>query len=165
MSSVHIRRLYEKKRNAVLDYLHKVTRQAVNYCAEHDIRTVVMGDISGIRKDTDLGRRTNQKLHSLPYGKIYTMLEYKLAMAGIRLIKQKEAWSSQCSPVSPEVSREYAKKANRRHRGLYKDGGCVWNADAVGAFNILRKYHAVSGRRFDMPVSGLEKVRVIKVAV
>ena len=165
VSSVHIRRLYEKKRNAVLDYLHKVTRQAVNYCAGHDIRTVVIGDISGIRKDTDLGRRTNQKLHSLPYGKIYTMLEYKLAMAGIRLIKQKEAWSSQCSPVSPEVSREYAKKANRRHRGLYKDGGCVWNADAVGAFNILRKYHAVSGRRFDMPVSGLEKVRVIKVAV
>ena len=30
----------------------------------------------------------------------------------------------------------------------------IYNADAVGAYNILRKYHAVSGKEIDMPVTG-----------
>ena len=33
------------------------------------IHTVVIGDIKGIRKEKNLGRKTNQKLHSLPYAR------------------------------------------------------------------------------------------------
>ena len=90
------------------------------------------------------------------------MLEYKLAREGITLVRQKEAYTSQCPPDSPGVSREYAMKANRRHRGLYKEGEQIWNADAVGAFNILRKYIAIFGKNYDMPLTGLDKVTVIK---
>ena len=35
--------------------------------------------------------------------------------------------------------------SNRKERGLYRDGNRVYNADAVGVYNILRKYHSVSG--------------------
>lgn len=164
-SSMHLKKLYRKKNRAVKDYMHKVTRWVTDYAAAHEIHTVVIGDIRGIRKGADLGKKTNQKLHSLPYQKLYSMLEYKLARKGIHLIRQKESYSSQCSPMSPEVSAKYAKKANRRHRGLYKDGEQIWNADAVGAYNILRKYHAVSGEEIIMPVSGLDHVTLIKVAV
>ena len=66
--------------------------------------------------------RTNQKFHGLPYNKLYIMLEYKLKMYGIRLEKQKESYSSQCSPVSPEVSKKYAEPSNRKKRGLYVAG-------------------------------------------
>ena len=41
----------------------------------------------------------------------------------------------------------------------------IWNADAVGAYNILRKYTSTSGREIDIPISGLDNIRVIKVAV
>ena len=41
----------------------------------------------------------------------------------------------------------------------------IYNADAVGAYNILRKYHAVSGEEIDMPVTGLKNPEIIKVAV
>lgn len=41
----------------------------------------------------------------------------------------------------------------------------IYNADAVGAYNILRKYHAVSGKEIDMPVTGLSSTKTIKVAV
>ena len=41
----------------------------------------------------------------------------------------------------------------------------IYNADAVGAYNILRKYHAVSGKEIDMPVTGLSSTKIIKVAV
>ena len=139
-SSRHIRRLYNRKNHVIQDYLHKMTRYIVNYCKTHDIHTVIIGDITGIRKDNDYGSVNNQNLHALPYKKIYIMLEYKLALEGIRIVKRKESYSSQCSPLSPEVIKQYAKKVNRVKRGLYADNGYSWNADCVGAYNILRLY-------------------------
>lgn len=163
--SKHQLELYAKKHHCVKDYLHKITRYVADYCRSNDIRTVVIGDITGIRKDNNLGSRTNQKLHGLPYAQIYTMLEYKLKLYGIRFIKQEEAYSSQCSPLSAEVSVEFAQKGNRISRGLYQDDNTVYNADAVGAYNIMRKYTAVTCSKIAMPVSGLSETTIIKVAV
>ncbi len=69
------------------------------------------------------------------------MLEYKLKMYGIRLEKQKESYSSQCSPVSPEVSKKYAEPSNRKKRGLY-----------------------VAGKKKLLSVTGLKQPQIIKVA-
>ena len=163
--SKHLLKLYEAKRHAVKDYLHKVTRYVADYCKANRVNSVVIGDITGIRKDNDLGSKNNQQLHSLPYAQIYTMLEYKLKLYGIRLIKQEESYSSQCSPKSETVSKESAAKSNRVRRGLYVEGRQLYNADAVGAYNILRKYCAVSGAVIIMPVSGLSNPEVVKAAV
>lgn len=160
--SKHLLKLYRKKNRAVKDYLHKMTHYIRTYCGENDIRTVVTGDIRGIRKDNDLGAVTNQKLHALPYGQIYQMLRYKLSMSGIRFEMQEEAWTSQCSPVAAEVSEKYADKTNRKKRGLYKEAGSIWNADAVGAYNILRKNKGMTGA---FPADGLSSPVTVKVAV
>ena len=135
-----------------------MTWYITNYYVKNDIHTVVIGDIKGIRKERNLGRKTNQKLHSLPYARIYMQLEYKLKMKGICLIRQEESYSSQCPPQSEKVSHIYAEKRNWKKRGI-----CI--VDAVGAYNILRKYHAVSGKEIDMPVTGLSSTKTIKVAV
>lgn len=139
-TSKHIRGLYAKMNRRVTDYLHKVLTAVVTYCVENEINTVVIGDLKGIRQNNDKGAVQNQKMHSLPYNRIYQMLEYKLAKHGIRLAKQEESYTSQCSPLAPDVSKKYAKPSQRTCRGLYKDGRQIWNADAVGAFNILRKW-------------------------
>ena len=68
------------------------------------------------------------------------MLKYKLALYGINFIMQKEAYSSQTSPLMDTVCKQNANKNNRVERGLYIDGDYSWNADSVGAFNILRLY-------------------------
>ena len=138
-----------------------MTRYITNYC----IHTVVIGDIKGIRKERNLGRKTNQKLHSLPYARIYMQLEYKLKMKGICLIRQEESYSSQCPPQSEKVSHIYAEKRNRKKAWHLHCRAVIYNADAVGAYNILRKYHAVSGKEIDMPVTGLSSTKTIKVAV
>jgi len=44
-------------------------------------------------------------------------------------------------------------------------GNRVYNADAVGAYNILRKYHSVSGVKRELSVTGLKTPEIIKVAV
>lgn len=164
-TSKHLLRLYAKKKHSVHDYLHKITHSLVEYCVAKNINTVVIGDIRKIRIGHDLGRKTNQKLHALPFDQIYMILEYKLARKGIHLIRQEESYSSQCSPFAEEVNEIYAEKKNRIRRGLYQDRGKVFHADAVGAYNIMRKYHAVSGIKKELPVSGLERVEIIKVAV
>lgn len=164
-SSEHISRLYRDKNNAINDYLHKVTRYIVTYCHDNDIHTVVIGDIKGIRKDKNFGAVTNQKLHALPYAKLYLMLEYKLALLGIRLVRQKEAYSSQVSPLSPEVSKKYAKRSNRKHRGLYVDGRHLWNADCVGAYNILRLYLRSEGTDICPDPDNIKFPYIVKVAV
>ena len=125
-SSKHIQRLYRKKQNTVKDYLHKVTRWIAEYCRK---------DIRNIRKEKDMGHKVNQKFHGLPYNRLYIMLGYKLKLYGIQLIKQEESYTSQCSPLSPEVSKRYAEASNRKERGMYITEGVSYNTDAVGAFN------------------------------
>ena len=164
-SSAHIQKLYRKKENAEKDYLHKVTRYIAEYCHDQDIRTVVIGDIHNIRKNNDHGRTVNQKLHSLPYAKLYGMLEYKLKLYGIQMIKENEAYTSQCSPKAKEISSEYADKANRINRGLYREGKDIYNADATGAYNILRKYLKETGKDIKIPMNGLSSPLVVKAAV
>ncbi|MDO4651092.1 MAG: transposase, partial [Eubacteriales bacterium] len=110
--SRHITRLYRARANAIHDYLHKITRYIVRYCQEHDIHTVVIGDITNIRKDKDLGHVTNQKLHALPFNKLYMMLAYKLQLVGITMVREKEAYSSQVSPLSDAVNKRNADRRN-----------------------------------------------------
>ena len=122
------------------DYFHKCIRYIADYYRNNDINRVIIGDITGIRKGYNKGDRLNQQFHSLPYAQIYTMLEYKLKLYGITLIKQNEAYSSQVSPLAEKVCRENAHDSGRVKRGLYMDGNSIYNADAVGAYNILRLY-------------------------
>ena len=48
---------------------------------------------------------------------------------------------------------------------MYITGGVRFNADAVGAFNILRKYLSISGKEKELSVTGLKNPEIIKVAV
>ena len=59
----------------------------------------------------------------------------------------------------------YAKRKNRIKRGLFRDGRDVFNADAVGAYNILRKYLAENEIEISLPVKGLSDPEVVKAAV
>lgn len=163
--SKHIESLYKKRDNTVLDYLHKITRYIVNYCIKNNINTVVIGDITNIRKDKDYGCITNQKFHALPFKKIYTLLEYKLKLCGITLIKRKEAYSSQCSPLSIKIDKRHANKSKRKHRGLYVDESYSWNADTVGAYNILRLYLGDLDKTVSISPLKIKPTYIVKVAV
>lgn len=133
-----VKSLYRSRNNSIHDYFHKCTRWITNYCIDNDIHTVVIGDITHIRDNKNLGDKNNQVFHYFPKAKIVTQLRYKLQLSGIMLIEQKESYSSQCSPTSTAVDKTNAKKSNRKYRGLYIENNHIWNADAVGAYNILR---------------------------
>ena len=163
--SKHVLELYNKKRNAVKDLLHKYTHEIVSYCETNHINTIIIGDLTGIREENDCGDRVNQQLHSLPYRKIYEMLEYKSRLVGIRFEMIKESYSSQCSPMSEYVGKDTAEPQNRTKRGLYNDNGVIMNADCVGAFNIMRLYLRQNIIQGIIDLNGLNKTKIVKVAV
>lgn len=154
--SRRIQKLYEKRRKQVLHLLHAATKHVIDFAEREGITKIIIGDITHIRENKNLGRVNNQKFHKWPYGKITEMLRYKAEDKGIRIEFQEESYTSQCSPDAPEVSMEYAQKSNRKHQGLYVANGKAYNADCVGAYNILKKYLCRNGHKTIPAVEGLD---------
>lgn len=160
-----INNLYKKKQLQLNHYFHAATKEIVKYCMKNNINKVIIGDIKNIREKANLGKVNNQKLHSLPYDRLYFILDYKLKLEGIELIKIKESYSSQVSPFALEVSKKYATKSKRKHRGLFIDNRVKFNADSLGAFNIMRLYEQKENKGLIIPIRGLSSPYKIKVAV
>ena len=156
-----IKRLYDIKRKRINLILHRATKRVIDYCLTHGISKIIVGDLSGLlnsKKEFNNNKekhRYNQNIRSICFNHIYEMLSYKSLMNGIELVKVNESYSSSCSPLSPGVSKEYSRKDYRIHRGLFKDGDNVYNADAVGAYNIMRLYRQNNSLDFDMPIKEL----------
>lgn len=165
LSTKRIKRLNNIKKRKIDYILHTSTKRIVDYCIENDISTVIIGDIKGIRVHNDIGKINNQKLHSLPFKQFYDKLSYKLEMKGVNLIYQKESYSSGCSPLSNDVSKEYYNKSKRIKRGLYKEDNIIYNSDSVGAYNIMRIYKKEKGIDITMPIRGLSNPKIINVSV
>ena len=165
ISTKRIKKLHIIKKRKIDHILHTSTKKIVDYCINNEINTVIIGDIKGIRKDNNTGKNNNQKLHSLPFKQFYDKLSYKLKRNGINLKCQKESYSSGCSPTSIDVSKEYYKKTNRVKRGLYKENNIIYNADSVGAYNIMRIYKKEKGINLTMPIIGLSNPKTINVSV
>jgi len=135
-----IKQLYSKRSRQVEHLLHAAAKKVIDFAIKENVSKIIIGDIEKIRESNNMGKVNNQKFHKWPYRRIKQMLSYKAEDKGIETELQEESYTSQCSPYSAMVSEEYAQKSNRKHRGLYEAGGKVFNADCIGAYNILRKY-------------------------
>ena len=160
-----IKHLYDMKNKRIKLALHRATKIILDYCLSNNVSRVIIGELSGLLNtkneftNSKEKHRYNQNIRAINFSKIYLLLDYKLKSFGIDLIKVNEAYSSSCSPNSPIVSKEYANKANRVKRGLYKEDNNIYNADIVGAYNIMRIYRQINNDRFLMPKIGLSNPR------
>lgn len=135
-----IKQLYAKRKKQVDHLLHAAAKAAINFAQKEDVSKIIIGDVSNIRDNNDMGKVNNQKFHKWSFAKITHLLNYKAEDKGIATDKQEESYTRQCSPYCHEVSQAAASKQNRKYRGLYMVDGKVLNADCVGAYNILKKY-------------------------
>ena len=131
---------------------------------KYNISKVIIGDWKDIRKDLNFGIENNQKIHSLPFDRLYQLLEYKLKNKGIELIYQKEYFTSKCPINSLKVSKEYIKNG-RIERGMYKLDNMIYNADSGGAYNIMRLYAEEKNKSINMVCKGLSNPNKISICV
>ncbi|MGB6531865.1 MAG: transposase [Candidatus Nitrosopolaris sp.] len=111
-----------------------MTREIVNRAIETD-SLIVLGKLKGLRnqekkKGIRRGRKFNRKLSGFPYFKFTEYLTYKAALAGIKVIKIFENWTSQ-------TCRKCSQRRMRKTQGLFICKNCgEENADRNAGFNI-----------------------------
>jgi putative transposase len=93
-----------------------------------------MGNPEGVQRNTKKKRRkdVNQKLSNWSFGKLYSLLEYKLKAKGITIEKVNESYTSQTCPVCG--NRKKSNNRNYRCKCGYQE-----HRDIHGARNILTK--------------------------
>ena len=119
--------------NQIKDALHKQTTKLVKYCQAKGIGTIVLGDLTGIRKRMNYGKKRNQKLHQWAFGKIAELITYKAKALGIKVRVIDESYTSQTCPKCGN-----RKKPNNRNYTC--QCGFKYHRDGVGALNIRAKY-------------------------
>jgi putative transposase len=123
-----------KLRNQITDILHKQSTRLVAALHERGVATLVIGDVRGIRKRIDYGRKANQRLHQWAHAKFAHMLTYKARLYGMKVERVGESYTSQTCP-----SCENRKKPNGRNYHCH-ECGFEYHRDGVGALNIRKKY-------------------------
>jgi putative transposase len=129
-------RLDRKRAARRSHFLHAVTRDVVERCADRGVGTIVVGDLGGIRDGTDWDDSGNLDLHGWAFDRFTAMLEYKAEERGVDVARVDErGTSTTCSACGTEDN------SQRVERELYvcDECGLVANADCNGAENIRQK--------------------------
>lgn len=146
-------KIARKRNNKVNDYILKTARYIINYCLQNKIGNIVLGKNEDFQRNSNLGKKNNQKFVNLPLGKISYKLSYLCKIYGIKFVEQEESYTSKASFFDHDILPKYIKEDTKQYkfsgkrikRGLYKtDTGKIINADINGALNILRKSKVVS---------------------
>lgn len=128
-----IKQVSDKEKRIIEQELHIIANSIV----EQALKTksvIVLGNLKGIRKSVRRkGKRLNRIVSNMPYFKLTTLITYKAAQRGIRVVKIKETNTSKlCSKCNS--------KGERKSQGLFECNVCnsQLNADYNASRNILR---------------------------
>ena len=120
------------------DLNHKITRLAVDWCIEHNIKTLVIGDVTGIARNTKsekrLNRKNRQKISQWEFYRQRQYLEYKSEEVGIETALESEHGTSKTCPRCGNKSKPSGRNYNCPACNL------KIHRDVVGACNIRTKH-------------------------
>ena len=133
-----INMLYNKRRNYINTYLHKVSKMVIDYAKENGISTIVIGNIEGIKQNMNY----NKNFVQIPLQELVGKIQYKAELNNIKVEFIKETYTSGVSFLDNEdIIKENYNKNRRLTRGLFvSNKGIKINADINGSLNILKKY-------------------------
>lgn len=144
-TSKAIGRLYQKRNHYLQNAMHVISNQIVKCCVSQGIEAFILGYNQNWKTGVNLGKRNNQNFVQLPFLKLVNLLEYKLAKAGILMIKTEESYTSKCSFLDQEDIKKHTSYCGVRvHRGLFKSKiGTFIHADVNASLNIGKKVAGV----------------------
>ena len=141
------KKLWNRRKNKITDYLHKTSRYLVNHLVSNGIDTLVIWYNKEWKQETKLWKVNNQNFVNIPFQKLIEMISYKCKLVGINVVIQEESYTSKCSFLDNESIEKHENYLWKRlTRWLFQSS--YWkliNADVNWALNILRKYVASKG--------------------
>jgi IS605 OrfB family transposase len=141
-----LRRLRVKEGSKVNQQLHMIANQIAAYAKRFPKPVVVMEDLNGIRSKFKRSKKMNRRLHSLPFRRLQTIIEYKALLEGIEVkyLTKKEMGDTsrtchRCRHVAQIKGREFR----------CPKCGLIYNRDLNACVNIA---HALTrGMRWGSP--------------
>ncbi len=113
----------------IRDMRHKASRRLINFCVEHEVGTLFIGNPHGVR-NRDNGRHHNQRMASWEYGKDIDYLTHKAKQSHILSFTGSErGTSSQC----PRCGHKHKPKGRVWH---CKKCGFTGHRDLVGSITM-----------------------------
>jgi putative transposase len=147
-----IRRIYNRIRNARVDYLNKISTEICNSHAYIFIENIRVSNMTKSAHGTaeHPGRNVRQKsalnrcILDQGWYEFRRMLEYKALWMGCQVIAVPSQYTSQICPRCGHVSKD-----NRRSQADFTCEACGYheNADVVGAVNVLARGRKVCADR------------------
>ncbi|MGB3510566.1 MAG: transposase [Microcoleaceae cyanobacterium] len=143
--SHRLKKLTHKRNCRVENYLHTASKRVIDWCVNHEIGILVIGQNQNWKQEIKLGKKNNQQFVNIPHNKLIEMLTYKAQLKGIKVIITEESYTSQSSCLDgddlPKYGEQKPKFSGKRvTRGLYKTREKkLLNADVNGSFNIIKK--------------------------
>ena len=144
-TSHSIGRLSKKRHQKMDDYLHKASRNIIDYAVETNSGLIIVGKNKHWKQEINIGKKNNQNFVSIPYDKFKAMIEYKAEELGIDVVFTEESYTSKSSHLDNDSLPVYKKgeshnfTGKRVNRGLYQWSKGVINADLNGAIGIIKK--------------------------
>lgn len=127
---------FVKRRNYVDSYIHTASRMIVDLAVKEDVKTIVIGDFTTIKKENRL-----KYFVQIPHTRLKNQIKYKARLVGIEVNEINESYTSSVSSFDLEkVGKSSSDKSRRIVRGLFKTCYGLVNSDINGSLNILRKY-------------------------
>ena len=146
-TSQRLERITVKRTRRIDWYLHAASRRIIDLLVAEGIGTLCIGKNPLWKQHANMGRRNNQNFVSVPHARFIEMLTYKAELVGIQVCITEESYTSQASfldadplPIYDPTQPAPTFSGRRVKRGLYRaaDGRHI-NADANGAYNVIRK--------------------------
>ncbi|NJE54565.1 RNA-guided endonuclease TnpB family protein [Thermococcus sp. 21S9] len=136
-TSRKLKKMHEKAKLQAKHYINTAVRQTVRKLYELGVSKIIVGYPKGIARNSDKGKRQNFLLsHVWRFNYVIKRLTEVAEEYGIPVEVVNEAFTSKLCLVCGKPH-----EGARFVRGLFKcpTTGLVFNADLVGAFNILKK--------------------------
>ncbi|MCO6041771.1 RNA-guided endonuclease InsQ/TnpB family protein [Thermococcus alcaliphilus] len=130
-------RIHQKAKLQAKHYINTAVRQTIERLYQMGVSRIVVGHPKEITRNSDRGKKQNFILsHVWRFNTVIKRLREVAEEYGIQVLVVNEAFTSKTCPVCGKPH-----ERARFVRGLFKcpETGLVFNADLVGAFNILKK--------------------------
>ncbi|MGB3510573.1 MAG: IS200/IS605 family accessory protein TnpB-related protein, partial [Microcoleaceae cyanobacterium] len=86
-----LKKLTHKRNCRVENYLHTASKKVIDWCINHEIGILIIGQNQTWKQEIKSGKKNNQQFVNIPHYKLIEMLTYKAQRKGIKVIITEES--------------------------------------------------------------------------
>ncbi|GGA04878.1 hypothetical protein CYANOKiyG1_17190 [Okeania sp. KiyG1] len=95
--SKRLAKITEKRNRQMRDAVNKAAKMVINHCLDNQIGVIVFGWNKEQKKESNLGKKTNQSFVSIPTAKLKERIAQLCSQYGIKFIETEECYTSKAS--------------------------------------------------------------------